>query len=56
MELLAPFQNIKSLILGDNAIGDKGVAVIVSELTALNKLSLNSNKFKGTALKGIAQL
>jgi hypothetical protein len=47
---LAPFQNIKSLLLGENKIGDPGIRVITLHLTEVVKLQLNSNCFSSVSL------
>jgi hypothetical protein len=48
-----PFKGLKSLILGENKIGDAGVIAITTNLINVVKLQLNSNSFTSHALNGI---
>jgi hypothetical protein len=51
-----PFKGLKSLLLGENKIGDGGVVAITTHLLNINKLQLNSNCFTADALKHIGNL
>lgn len=53
---LSTFKNIKSLLLGENLIGNEGVATIASCLTHVTKLQLNSNRFDSSALCHLGEL
>lgn len=53
---LSQFKNIKSLVLGENRIGDAGIEAITGNLTEVIKLQLNSNCFSADSLKNIQNL
>ena len=53
---LQSFRGLKSLILGDNKIGDAGIRVITDCLTNVKKLQLNNNKFTASSLANIGNL
>ena len=42
---LRDFKNIRSLLLGENQLGNEGVTFIIKNLTGVTKLQLNGNKF-----------
>ena len=44
-DVLQSFKGLKSLLFGENKIGDVGVRIITGYLTEITKLQLNSNKF-----------
>ena len=56
IQQLYSFKKIKSLILGENKIGDLGVTTITNTLTNVSKLQLNANSFKAEALTNIGNL
>ena len=56
IQQLCYFKKIKSLILGENKIGDLGVTIITNNLTNVSKLQLNSNSFTANALSNIGNL
>ena len=53
---LQTFKGLKSLMLGENKIGNAGVAAIVGSLSGVVKLQLNSNSFTAEALSGISHM
>lgn len=53
---LKHFKALKSLILGENKIGNLGLTTIVTHLSGIEKLQLNSNSFNAQALSGIENL
>lgn len=53
---LQSFRGLKSLLLGENKIGDAGIRVMTDYLPSLAKLQLNSNKFTSGALANIGNL
>lgn len=53
---LQSFRRLKSLILGENKIGDAGIRVMTDCLPALTKLQLNTNQFTAAALANISNL
>ncbi len=53
---LQSFKGLKSLVLGENKIGDAGIRVMTDCLPALTKLQLNTNQFTASALSNIINL